>query len=324
MSPARQQRQAPLGSRPPRLHTASSSRSESPASLAVQLCQAASDGLSTEVKRLLASGNVNLNAVDPATGLSALMLAAQHGHDHVVVLLIKNAKEEDLFRQNAVGHDALTLAAAAGHAGVVRMLTARASSGNGLAHLQSAASTPVAAPLKVTSVIVEQYAPKGVYQKVLKNEPTGLRSVLVKRQDAGKDVMAEINAFFRDRDIADPALQDRQWTPLMLASHLGHAGIVGILLDIGAQAEKCDARSNNALLCAATNGHAAVVQTLLKAGAAVDQLNDSGWTHLVIHKSRVFHSKGLNCGGGINGALKSDPEGFGAGLAITLSTKEAA
>jgi predicted MFS family arabinose efflux permease len=46
--------------------------------------------------------------------------------------------------------------------------------------------------------------------------------------------------------------------------------------------------------------------------------------HLVIHKSRIFHSKGLNCGGGINGALKSDPEGFGTGLAITLSTKEAA
>lgn len=49
-----------------------------------------------------------------------------------------------------------------------------------------------------------------------------------------------------------------------------------------------------------------------------------GLTHLVIHKSRIFHSKGLNCRGGIHGALKSDPEGFGTGLAITLSTKEAA
>jgi hypothetical protein len=46
--------------------------------------------------------------------------------------------------------------------------------------------------------------------------------------------------------------------------------------------------------------------------------------HLVIHKPRIFHAKGLNCGGGINGALKSDPEGFGTGFAIAFSTKEAA
>ena len=46
--------------------------------------------------------------------------------------------------------------------------------------------------------------------------------------------------------------------------------------------------------------------------------------HLLLHKSRVFHSKGLNGRGGIDGALKSNPEGFGTGFAIALATKEAA
>ena len=50
----------------------------------------------------------------------------------------------------------------------------------------------------------------------------------------------------------------------------------------------------------------------------------TGLVHLVIHKSRIFHSKGLNCGSGIHSALKSDPEGFCTGLAIALATKEAA
>ena len=49
-----------------------------------------------------------------------------------------------------------------------------------------------------------------------------------------------------------------------------------------------------------------------------------GYRHLVIHKSRIFHSESLNCGGGIHGALKSDPKRFGARFAIALATKEAA
>ena len=57
---------------------------------------------------------------------------------------------------------------------------------------------------------------------------------------------------------------------------------------------------------------------------AVPQCVNGTLTHLVIHKSRIFHSKGLDCGGGIHGALKSDPEGFGTGFAIALATEETA
>jgi hypothetical protein len=46
--------------------------------------------------------------------------------------------------------------------------------------------------------------------------------------------------------------------------------------------------------------------------------------HLVIHKSRIFHSESLNCGGGIHSALKSDPKGFGTRFAIALAPKETA
>jgi hypothetical protein len=46
--------------------------------------------------------------------------------------------------------------------------------------------------------------------------------------------------------------------------------------------------------------------------------------HLLIHKSRILHSESLNCGGGIHGALKSDPEGLRPRIAIALASKEAA
>lgn len=52
-----------------------------------RLCAAARDGDGTGVKRLLAAGNSDLNTIDPATGLTALMLAAQNGHDDVVLIV---------------------------------------------------------------------------------------------------------------------------------------------------------------------------------------------------------------------------------------------
>ena len=72
--------------------------------------------------------------------------------------------------------------------------------------------------------------------------------------------------------------------------------------------------SNQVPAILARMGHELVIHTVVTGGQA----------HLVIHKSRIFHSKGLNCGGGIHGALKSDPKRFGSRFAIALATKEAA
>jgi ankyrin repeat protein len=86
---------------------------------------AARDGDTTAVKRALAAGGVDLNAIDPDTRLSALMLAARNGHDDIVLVLCKGAQGADVNLQNSRGESALSLAAAAGHGEVMDVLLAK-------------------------------------------------------------------------------------------------------------------------------------------------------------------------------------------------------
>ena len=99
-----------LGHQPPRLHavgprgTAStfSGSSAAPATVSQppqlqagvtsnsprsQLRAAARDGDGNVIKRLLTTTKPDINAADPATGMTALMLAASAGHDDVVRII---------------------------------------------------------------------------------------------------------------------------------------------------------------------------------------------------------------------------------------------
>jgi ankyrin repeat protein len=91
-----------------------------------QLCAAARDGDATAVKRMLAAGDGNLNTTDPGTGMTALKLAACHGHGDVVFLLCKGASASDIHRDDARGGSALMLATAGGHIDVVEFLLGKA------------------------------------------------------------------------------------------------------------------------------------------------------------------------------------------------------
>ncbi|MFS0755599.1 ankyrin repeat domain-containing protein [Noviherbaspirillum sp. 1P10PC] len=86
------------------------------------LYQACRDGDATAAKRLLAAGGVQVNAVDPDTRLTPLMLAARHGHDDVTLVLIKGAQGADVNLLNSRGDSALSLAAGAGRDEVVELL----------------------------------------------------------------------------------------------------------------------------------------------------------------------------------------------------------
>ncbi|HEX8884222.1 MAG TPA: ankyrin repeat domain-containing protein, partial [Noviherbaspirillum sp.] len=86
------------------------------------LYQACRDGDANTVKRLLAAGSITVNAIDPDTRLTPLMLAAWHGHDDVVFMLTKAGQGADVQLQNGRGDSALSLAAGAGKDDVIELL----------------------------------------------------------------------------------------------------------------------------------------------------------------------------------------------------------
>lgn len=86
------------------------------------LYQACREGDVAAVKRLLAAGSIAVNAIDPDTRLTPLMLAARHGHDDVVMVLMKGPQGADLQLQNSRGDSALSLAAGAGKDDAVELL----------------------------------------------------------------------------------------------------------------------------------------------------------------------------------------------------------
>lgn len=78
----------------------------------------------------------------------------------------------------------------------------------------------------------------------------------------------------------DMYLQDKTWTPLMLAAYLGQAPLAQLIIGASAIIDQADAEGWTALMLAAMNSHAAVVQALIRAGAQVDQANTNGGTAL--------------------------------------------
>ncbi len=66
-------------------------------------------------------------------------------------------------------------------------------------------------------------------------------------------------------------LQDEDvWSALMMASQNGHAEVVKILLENGAQVNLKNKSDRSAFIMASQNGHAEVIQILLQNGAQVN------------------------------------------------------
>lgn len=81
---------------------------------------------------------------------------------------------------------------------------------------------------------------------------------------------------------ADPDVADSEgWTPLRASAWGGHASTVQVLLERGAQVDASDSEGRTALRAAAWAGHEEVVRALLNAGAQVDGEDRQGRTPLI-------------------------------------------
>jgi ankyrin repeat protein len=99
-------------------------------------------------------------------------------------------------------------------------------------------------------------------------------------RSASENGQEEIVKLFLAMDGVEADSKDYDgWTPLQRAAQNGHAAVVKLLLEKGAELESKDkwySYKRTALSCAAENGHAAVVKLLLEEGAELE-LKDNKW-----------------------------------------------
>ncbi len=130
---------------------------------------------------------------------------------------------------------------------------------------KGAAGTEDAAPAKGGSA-------RG--KTVLKSARSTSEAAEQKQDDATLDA-SDVEALV---DIDSP--DKHGWTPLATACSAGHARVVQLLLDLGAEVNHCTKAGLTPLHSAASGGRVEIVQALLRAGADVTTQDTSGFTPL--------------------------------------------
>ncbi|HEU5280797.1 MAG TPA: ankyrin repeat domain-containing protein [Gammaproteobacteria bacterium] len=121
-----------------------------------------------EVKALIENTDINIDFTDNNTGDTALMLAAQYGHEGIVARLLKAGAKVDLTNED--GSTALMWAAEDGHEGIVaRLLKAGANARHANNNHDTAMS--LAAKNKHPSVVITLIKAGGFEPSQFKDKP---------------------------------------------------------------------------------------------------------------------------------------------------------
>lgn len=251
---------------------------------------------------MLASGCFRATATDPLSGMTALMLAAMHGHANAAALLTRGTLAAYIDLQDARSNTALSLAQAGGHAEVVSLLRARGAGWSGAA-AGEAAAPPVAAHRAGAAFSImalttcAQPATTGasdtlhtantrrnrilatLFDAVERNDPGVLQAYLVRVRRSGPEAASLMNAT-EHRTL--PGAKRDDYTPLMAAAWLGYADSVAVLAGSGAAPDKANREEVTALMLAAKKGNLGAVKALLKAGANANLARRDGWCALLL------------------------------------------
>ncbi|KAF4338216.1 ankyrin repeat-containing protein [Fusarium beomiforme] len=214
---------------------------------------------------------INIDGKD-SSGRTALLWAAEHGHEAVVQLLL----DWDAYIE-AADHDGWTpllRAAEKGHEAVVQLLLAWD------AYIETAdkwGQTPLLrAAENGHEAIVRLLLDRGAYTEAV--DKWEGRTPLSWAAENGHEVVVQL---LLDWDAYIEAVDDDGWAPLLRAAEKGHEAIVRLLLDRGAYIEAVDKwECRTPLSWAAARGHEAVVRLLLDKGAYTEAADKWGQTPL--------------------------------------------
>lgn len=227
-------------------------------------------GVKEAIKAIL-SKSVDVDAKDSA-GRTPLVLAAKHGHD-VVVKLLLDAGKADIESKDMDGRTPLLWAAWNGNTRIVKLLL-----DTGKVNVNSNTGLLGWTPLSKAAqnghdAVVKLLLDTGKVNIESKNS-TGYTPLLLAAQN-GHDAVVKL---LLDTGKADMEFKDVYGcTPLFLAAQHGHNAVVKLLLDTGkVDIETKDREYGYTPLSLATrNGHGAVVKLLLNAAAANIESNDN-------------------------------------------------
>ncbi|EFY84423.1 ankyrin repeat-containing protein, putative [Metarhizium acridum CQMa 102] len=221
------------------------------------LHDAARAGLEEKVWLLLTRADTKVDVKDK-DGRTALMLAAEHGHAAVVLMLLKNGAD---IEAKYDGWTALWWAANEGREAVVSLLLERGanieaipgSSGTPLLWAAQSGHEAMAALLLEKGANIEM---KNYYSEtpLLQAAEEGHAAVVKLLLDKGADIEAK---------------DYNSKTPLSRAAEKGHEAVVKLLLEKGANIEAKNYYNKTPLLEATRGGRAAVVKLLLEKGATM-------------------------------------------------------
>ena len=205
-------------------------------------------------------------------GLTALMFAAQGGHEAVAQLLLQHGA--DVAAAEDDGTTALMWAALGGHEAVARLLLQHgadvaAAEDDGSTALMFAALGGHAA---VAHLLLQHGADVNV---AVSNDGT---TALTRAALGGHEAVAQL-LLQHGADVA--AAMNDGFTALMSAALGGHEAMAQLLLQHGADVAAARNDGATALMLAAQGGHVAVAQLLLQHGADVAAAMDFGVTALM-------------------------------------------
>lgn len=216
----------------------------------------------------------NLNACDPQMGTTALMKAANSGHYELVALLIKAGCE--LNATDSKGSTALVYAAKSGHNDIVQLL------------LSCPQWPSVGCTLSITAREALVIASKEGHLDVLEtlinhpsvdvNEACGYSGEVGLYAAASHGQLGSCQILIRAGKANVNLINEKNGnSPLFIAVKEGHYAIVDLLLNHGAQLDKC---RQNPVSVAAAEGQVGVLELLLTREANKEAADPEGLTPL--------------------------------------------
>jgi len=216
------------------------------------LCRACVVGNVAKVDTILSKNQRIVNATD-GEGFSPLLLATSYNMVSVVELLL--ARKAAINQFDLAGKcSPLLLASQCGHAKIANiLLAAKASPNSILDYVSPLILASKRGHIDIVEALVEARADVDFIAT------DGMTALFAASREGHTDIVDSLLRNGAERTME----QDREtYTPMLIASFYGHAPVVQLLYDSGAQVDGCDSAGCTCLHLAASGGHLEVLRVL--------------------------------------------------------------